>query len=199
MENQVFNKRSLVVFLITILVIVVIFWFCVPKMMPKNSSSNMVQLSEHPDDGNMETFACGAQVREEAIHPQEKDLMDKNLPFVNPKIGTIIDGPGFEKGEVEGVNQNTLSTIPSNYYFLDDGAGGEMSIQHNLCSKSCCAEQWPTPFKQKYDPYVCQNADKFVPSNIFCNNTFQDAGCLCLNKKQSLFLYNRGGNGREWF
>jgi len=122
----------------------------------------------------------------------------QDAPYVNPNTGLIIQGPGYEVGEIEGAPELPTS-IPSNYYFLDDGAGGEMSIENNLCSKSCCSEQWPTPFKMKYDPYVCQNKDQFVPSNYFCNNTFQDSGCLCLTKKQAQSLYNRGGNGREWF
>lgn len=126
-------------------------------------------------------------------------MLNKKPPHVDPKTGIVMDGPGFEKGEIEGTYMEGPSAVPSNYYFLDDGAGGEFSIQHNLCSKSCCSEQWPTPFRQKYDPYVCQNKDKFVPSRIFCNNTFQDSGCLCLSKKQAQFMYNRGGNGREWF
>jgi len=130
---------------------------------------------------------------------ENNEVVDKNLPFVDPKTGTLIDGPGYEQGEIEGITQDAFSKIPSNYYFLDDGADGEMSIQHNLCSKSCCSEQWPTPFKQKYDPYVCGNKDKFVPSNIFCNNTFQDSGCLCLSKDQSRFLMDRGTNGNELF
>lgn len=120
-------------------------------------------------------------------------------PFVNPETGTLMDGPGFERPLPDEPIFERSSVIPSNYYFLDDGANGEFSVQHNMCSKSCCSEQWPTPFKQKYDPYVCNNKDKFVPSNIFCNNSFQDSGCLCLSKKQASFMYNRGGNGREWF
>ena len=118
--------------------------------------------------------------RNEPFIPQEgankKPIPDKNTAFVDAKTGAVMDGPGFENGPIEGVTQDSLMNIPSNYYFLDDGADGEMSIQHNLCSKSCCSEQWPTPFKQKYDPYVCGNKDQFVPSKIFCNNTFQDAG-----------------------
>ena len=132
-------------------------------------------------------------------HPTIPDAM-KLKPQLDPQTGMLVDGPGFESGEVEGSPEMTES-VPSNYFLLDDGAGGEMSIQNNLCSKSCCSEQWPTPFKQKYDPFVCQNKNKFVAggSNIFCSNTFQDSGCLCLTKDQNRFLYNRGGNGREWF
>jgi hypothetical protein len=144
------------------------------------------------------------EMRTEGFTSETTDLaedkgMDKNMPHVNPKTGMLMDGPGFERGDVEGVTQEVMSMIPSNYYFLSDGANGEMSIQHNLCSKSCCSSQWPTPFKQKYDPYVCQNKDQFVPSNVFCSNTFQDSGCLCLTKAQSQFISNRGLNGRELF
>ena len=39
------------------------------------------------------------------------------------------------------------------------------------------------------------NKDKYVPSNIMCNNAYQDSGCLCLTKEQAGFLSNRGGNG----
>jgi hypothetical protein len=92
-------------------------------------------------------------------------------PYVDSQTGSLIDGPGFDKGEIDDVYREPSSSIPSNYYFLDDGASGEMSIQHNLCSRSCCSEQWPTPFKKKFDPYVCQNKDKFIPSNIMCNNS----------------------------
>ena len=119
--------------------------------------------------------------KNEGFDPKEESVKkpaipDKNDAFVDPQTGAVMDGPGFEKGPVEGITQDSLANIPSNYYFLDDGADGEMSIQHNLCSKSCCSEQWPTPFKQKYDPYVCGNKDQFVPSKIMCNNTFQDSG-----------------------
>ncbi len=119
---------------------------------------------------------------------------DVNVPFVDATTGTLISGPGFEKGRMLDTYGSPGTDIPSNYYFLDDGAGGEMSIQHNLCSKSCCVDQWPTPWKQKVDPYVCsaRKRGELVGSNYFCSNTFQDAGCLCLSKKQGQFLYNRG-------
>ncbi len=123
-------------------------------------------------------------------------------PIVNPRAGALLDGPGdagLGADSVKGISQDSLSIIPSNYYFLDDGAGGAESIQHNLCSKSCCSEQFPTPFKQKFDPFVCSARDKFVPTNIMCNNGFQDVGCSCISKEQATFMANRGGNGRELF
>ena len=119
-------------------------------------------------------------------------------PVVDPKVGMMVDGPGYEKSMGE-VYWPEHGSIPSNYYFLDDGADGEMSIQHNLVSKSCCSPQWPTSFRQKVDPYVCGNKGKFVGSRYFGSNTFSDSGCMCVTKKQAKFIYNRGGNGREWF
>ena len=123
----------------------------------------------------------------------------KNTPQLNPTTGSIMDGPGFESGPTDIPQSQTYDHIPANYYFLDDGAGGSDTVINNLCSKSCCSDSdWPTPFKQKYDPYVCGNKDKFVPSNYMCNNAFQDSGCLCMTKKQNDFLANRGNNGFPW-
>ncbi|ARF11157.1 hypothetical protein Klosneuvirus_1_14 [Klosneuvirus KNV1] len=83
----------------------------------------------------------GFDPKEEVV--KKPTIPDKNDAFVDAKTGAVMDGPGFEKGPVEGITQDSLANIPSNYYFLDDGADGEMSIQHNLCSKSCCSSQWP--------------------------------------------------------
>lgn len=181
MDSPIFNKQNLVIFLVIVLFIVVLCWV----IMPAHKSM--------PMEMGMENF--GAE--------QENKMEDKTKPFVDAQTGSLIDGPGFENGQVDGITQEMMSKIPSNMYFLDDGANNEMSIENNLCSRSCCSQQWPTPFKQAYDPYVCSNGNgsnaDYIPSQIFCNNSFQDAGCLCLTKKQGQFLYNRGGNGRELF
>jgi hypothetical protein len=189
MDSPIFNKQNLVIFLVIVLFIVVLCWVIMPahKSMPMEMGMEM----------GMENFGT----------EQENKMEDKTKPFVDAQTGSLIDGPGFENGQVDGITQEMMSKIPSNMYFLDDGGspGGEYSIENNLCSRSCCSAQWPTPFKQKYDPYVCSNGNgsnaDYVAggSNIFCNNSFQDAGCLCLTKKQQQFLYNRGGNGRELF
>jgi hypothetical protein len=138
------------------------------------------------------------------VTPPVKDvaLMYESRPYIDPKTGSIMDGPGYESNNGDSMQTGSLDNfrkIPPNYYFLDDGANGELSFQNMMCSKSCCSEQWPTPHKLKHDPYVCGNKDEFVPSKYYCNNTFQDSGCLCLPKKAGRHLYNRGGNGREWF
>lgn len=77
---------------------------------------------------------------------------------------------------------------------LDDGDNGNMSLQYNLCSKSCCSSQYPPPFSITPDDYVLLSNKDYVPSNMTCNNAWQDSGCLCLTKEQALFLNSRGSN-----
>lgn len=71
---------------------------------------------------------------------------------------------------------------------------GDNGLNFNLCSKSCCSDQWPVPFKMPVDKMTCGNTDEFVPSNYFCNNGWQDSGCLCLKKDQADFVNSRGQN-----
>ena len=181
------NKECILTFSLIAIVVIILVWMIYPAF----SKNNSVEISENfnPEQEQImtpeEAQAQGVvneMVGSESVPAEEGDTTGEAIPvinaqggesgpFVDPRTGTLMDGPGFEKCEIEGTPEVTSSSIPANYYFLDDGAGGEMSIQHNLCSPSCCSEQWPTPFKNKYDPYVCQNKDKFVGSNIYCNNT----------------------------
>lgn len=175
-------ERNVVIFVAILLV--VIFVFMVYNKRTENFDVNVVP---KPVMMPVKTMA-------------EADGEHMKQPHIGVEVGNIVDGPGFESGEVDGVDQKAiLGTIPADYYFLDDGGDGKYSITSNLFSKSCCSAQWPVPFHQKYDPYVCNNKDQYVGSNIMGNNTFQDAGCACLNSDQAKFLYNRGGNGREFF
>ena len=154
-----------------------------------------------------ENFVVHVPVYQEPEHMTVTSPLgeQRTVPQINPEVGSIVDGPGYETGlgsetgNVDGVDQSMLTKVPSDYYFLDDGSGGKYSITSNLFSKSCCSAQWPLPFAMKYDPYVCNNKSEYVGSNIMGNNTFEDAGCACLTKDQAKFLYNRGGNGREFF
>jgi hypothetical protein len=120
-----------------------------------------------------------------------------NWPYVNARSDTMIDGTGVD-GTGSPYNEVLGSNIPANYYFLDDGANGEMSTTNNMVSSSCCGVQWPTPFKQAKDPYLCGNKDDFVSSRSFGNTIYSDSGCLCQTKKQAQFLANRGANGGSW-
>jgi hypothetical protein len=113
--------------------------------------------------------------------------------YFDPRTGELKEGDGFID-PILGDGSVNRAGVPATYYYLDDGAEGRMSVQHNLCSRSCCASQYPTPHPIESDPYVLDNVQNFVPSNMMCNNAFQDAGCMCLTKEQGEFFQARGGN-----
>ncbi len=133
-----------------------------------NSTGQMMSMEELAQDAQI----LPEELPSQQILPETQEI--KTGPFVDVRTGSIEDGAGWQDGsfedrqanEIEGVPANLPPSIPSNYYFLDDGAGGAMSLQHNLCSKSCCSSSYPVPFKQRYDPFVCANKSKFVP-NIY--------------------------------
>jgi len=183
MDSMIFNKTNLIIFLVIFLITGVVIWFVLPKIItiPWPQGTNSESQNE-----NITGY--------DNLNPIEYDSPTGQNEHFNGKTESENNNK-----EIEGISQESMSKVPSNYYFLDDGANGEYSIQHNMCSKSCCSAQYPVPFKQKYDPYICDNKDKFVGSNIMCNNSYQDSGCLCLTKKQSQFLKNRGTNGSEFF
>ncbi len=70
----------------------------------------------------------------------------------------------------------------------------DLGLNFNMCSKSCCSQQYPTPFGLPSDPALCSLKDELVPSSYSCNNGWQDSGCLCMTKKQAKFLGTRGNN-----
>lgn len=87
-------------------------------------------------------------------------------------------------------NQND----PNRMYMLDDGSDGNQGLLNNMCSQSCCSQQYPTPFPVPFDPLVCGSEQEYVPSNFTCTNPDQNVGCMCLTKDQANFLGSRGGN-----
>lgn len=119
-------------------------------------------------------------------------LLGKNdVPY--QKNNTVMSGSNFKQPVFDN-DKFPISIVPPDSYLLDDGANGNMGLQNNLCSKSCCSAQYPVPFKLNYDDMVCRQNQEFVPNNIMCNNSWQDSGCLCMTKNQFNNLANRGGN-----
>ena len=145
-ENKDLITISVVIFVLVVFVLVILPTLRNMCMAPTQTSTVMPTTEMKEQFNSQEMPEVAAPAMPEAVMPEQVDApVDANMPYVDSKTGTLIDGPGFEKQEVDDVYREPSSTIPSNYYFLDDGAGGEMSIQHNLCSRSCCSEQWPTP------------------------------------------------------
>lgn len=120
--------------------------------------------------------------------------------FINPHLSDVNESFTDDLyAELDKLGTNAQPSelgseaVPADNYFIDVG-NPRVAIHHNLCSKSCCSPQWPTPFNLKEDKAACANKSKYVPSNIMCNNAYQDSGCLCLSKEQNDFLNRRGGN-----
>jgi len=102
--------------------------------------------------------------------------------------------PSQAVSDITGSSEDIMNgQIPPNYYYLDDGADGMLKIEDNMCSPSCCSDTWPVPFETKKDPYICAMKKKgeLVPSQYFCNNSYQGAGCLCMNKDQAKHISGR--------
>lgn len=97
----------------------------------------------------------------------------------------------FEDTEEKTDTAETKSepNFPVNLYTIDIGKN---SIAHAKCSKSCCGQQYPTPF-DVHDEEICNNQSSYVPVNLNCISD-QGAGCLCVTKSQFDFLVNRGNN-----
>lgn len=133
---------------------------------------------------------------EEPTHVTETKLTDTPI---QPKIydagsGTIMDGPDLVPSKYLSPWYQAYTGNLKNYFLLDDGKDGMAGLQYNQCSKSCCSDQYPLPFKMPVDSNVCASKDEFVPTNYMCNNAWQDTGCICLTKEQANFLGSRGGN-----
>lgn len=106
----------------------------------------------------------------------------------------IQSGPEYSPNPLMSPWYQAYTGNQQNYYLLDDGESGTAGLHFNQCSKSCCSDQYPLPFKMPAETSVCNNKDAFVPNDYTCNNAWQDSGCVCMTKDQSNFLGSRGGN-----
>jgi len=109
-------------------------------------------------------------------------------PHVDTKTQTVMSGSGF---------LDSIMTSYGYHPYMDDqidiGNDG-MRLSNDICSKSCCSPQFPTPGDMPEDPFILANKDKFVPTGYTCNNSFNDSGCLCMTRKQGEFINRRGNN-----
>lgn len=134
----------------------------------------------------------------DAENPQFVEGKQENIT-IKPKIidagsGTIMSGTDFDPSQYMSPWYDAYTGNSKNYYLLDDGEGGAAGLQYNMCSKSCCSDQYPLPFDMPKDKEIIENKSEFVPSNYMCNNAWQNSGCVCLTKHQANFISSRGGN-----
>jgi hypothetical protein len=175
-----YNTIALLIFLI----ILVVFWV-LPNITKRDNNNN------EPFNGKQLNLQSEATVIEEPIRPTYYDPTTGSMMTGQDFIPQIIEEPWGKSYNDDVFGQSLFGQVDG----LDnDDVLGDNKLSNSLCSKSCCSDQYPTPFKLKRDEMVCDNKKDFVPSNLFCNNAWQDSGCLCLTKKQSNFLVNRGNN-----
>lgn len=100
-----------------------------------------------------------------------------------------FENPWMKTKEIENLNNKRIK----NYGIFDEPIyNGYYGLNHNLCSKSCCSMQYPTPFLITTERP--KNIEKYVSSNYTCRNSYQDTGCLCMTKNQKRILETRGNN-----
>ena len=70
----------------------------------------------------------------------------------------------------------------------------DKSYNLGVCSKNCCATQWPVPIDLTEDSKVKLNevGTKYFTSNMTCNNGVTNTGCVCLTDKSKKFLAKGG-------
>jgi hypothetical protein len=126
------------------------------------------------------------------------DNKPKAESFVNPTVYEPELASAISKSEFIGMPNVILPPwgLSEGAYVdaLDDGDMGNAGLHYNLCSKSCCAPQFPPPFGMEGDELTEKHKGEFVESSYMCNNAWQDSGCMCMTKKQSEFMASRGGN-----
>jgi hypothetical protein len=169
------NTEQILVVLLLLAVLVLILNFCSPN-------------KEHLENTEVEESNAPESLTTEV---PEKVKTNDNLPTTR----NLMSGSGFIPPET--VIPPWGDTLTAGYGIaddLDDGGGGSFGLHNNLCSKSCCSEQYPLSFNMPTDELVCANKEKYVPTNYKCNNAWQDSGCVCLTEKQGQFLSDRGGN-----
>jgi len=68
------------------------------------------------------------------------------------------------------------------------------SYNLGVCSKQCCATQWPVPINLTEKSKITHDmvGKKYYTSNLTCNNGVINTGCVCLNQGSKTLLGNRG-------
>lgn len=167
MKNKIFSQIVILMnYIVVIIIVLIVIYFSMP-------GGNMFDENFTNEGGN---------VTNPRIYETEMNKQIDSSPFVglpDTVISPWAKNPN-EYGKVDG---------------LDDGMNANAGLNYNLCSKSCCSQQYPVPFSLGTDPLVCGSEDEFVPTSYTCNNGWQDTGCLCMTKDQALFLNKRGNNG----
>lgn len=121
----------------------------------------------------------------------KKENFEQNKNYKYNYDDSEFENPWMKTKEINNLNNNRTK----NYGIFDEPIyNGYYGLNHNICSKSCCSMQYPTPFLITSNRFSGKNSEKYVSSNYTCRNSYQDTGCLCMTKNQKRILETRGNN-----
>lgn len=161
--------------LITLVVVVALFvWLVLPSLKKMCKSSNKA-----------------------APKPAPKPAASESTEDSKEEFEYMTNAETSSGAEPSGVESPTHGYVPASLnesmYLLSDGANGEYSYQYNKCSPACCDTSCG-PVPDNYRNEWEENKGKYVLTNMTCNSSWQNTGCLCATEKQQDFIGNRGGN-----
>jgi hypothetical protein len=67
-----------------------------------------------------------------------------------------------------------------NYFNLTNDTDIGYNMEKIICSKKCCSTDWPNTTNNSIDPKIDMN--KYLPTNLNCNDGIHDTGCVCKKK-----------------
>lgn len=153
----------------------------------------------------------GPNTKTEGFNEDVRVVENEPISFKQTDI-PLIDLPHNvqEKDLISGIIEAGTEYIPQKDFYTPWGSLVDLTdkkanstsddsaivngLNYNQCSMACCSAQWPVPFKVPVDESIEAHADDFVPTNYYCNNGWQNSGCVCMTKEQSQFLDSRGHN-----
>lgn len=180
MENYTCGSDAIKILLVVVIVALVI-WIIYPYFKTENFKQDIKIVSNFPTDYKEKEIPV--------IRPPSYDAdtmaIQAGADFIPQKHYFTPWGTMVQVGDF-----STADGTPA----LSSDSVTDYTMNFNQCSPACCSDQWPVPFKIPTDKMLCNSEDVFVPTSYFCNNGWQNSGCLCMTKQQSDFLQTRGNN-----
>lgn len=192
-----------VVKFITIVIIVVLFICLLYSCDGKKSAESFHNGNRKKFDNDTKKTKIGFGEKLRTVETNPIEYKQDDVPVIYPPQynaydDTIQSGSKFipqnQYYTTEGVLIDLNASKNGKTGFADDNSGiGDYGLNFNQCSPACCSDQWPLPFKLPVDKMTCESEDTFVPTSYFCNNGWQDSGCLCMRKDQNKFIMETRG------
>ena len=191
------DSTSVVKFLVIVVIIALFLWIICPFF---NSAEHFDSAQHFVSDPMVRFNEDIVTVDANPLEFREREIPVVPAPSYDAYTHTVQAGSEFipQKnyftpwGTMIKVGDTSADGGPNDVTGVTGVADNTMNF--NQCSPACCSAQWPVPFKMPVDKMLCNSEETYVPTSYFCNNGWQDSGCLCMTKDQSDFLQTRGQN-----